>query len=139
MRSISEEMSCHKGNFFCSRIYPGEWIAEKRWMVLASLLRAKVRRIPAANDLESLQCVHICIQKTRSDPTVQGHCEAGRIPGGPVLTIVLAHGDLAWQVFLDGTDARWNRQLRRLAKLPAGSRMGQCIRRSVVLSSNMGN
>ena len=53
------------------------------------LLRAEVRGIPAANDLESLQRVHLCIQGTRSRPTIQGYSQAGRIPGSPVLTIVL--------------------------------------------------
>ena len=55
-----------------------------------SVLRAEVRGIPAANDLESFQCVHICIQGTRSRPTIQGDGQAGGIPGSPVLTIVLA-------------------------------------------------
>src|SRR5260370_2891387 len=54
-----------------------------------TLLRAEVRGIPAANDLESLQCVHVGIQGTRSRPTIQGHCKARRIPGSQVLTVVL--------------------------------------------------
>jgi hypothetical protein len=55
-----------------------------------ALLRAKVRGIPAANNLESLRYVYVCIQGTGSDSTVQGYGQAGRIPGGAVLPIVLA-------------------------------------------------
>ncbi len=60
-----------------------------------SLLRAKVRGIPIANDLESLECVHIRIQGTGSRPTVQGYSQAGRVPGRPVLTIVLVCGTVS--------------------------------------------
>jgi hypothetical protein len=44
------------------------------------------------NDLESLECIHICIQGTGSHPTIQGHGQAGRISRSPVLTLVLARG-----------------------------------------------
>jgi hypothetical protein len=53
-------------------------------------IRAEVREIPPTNDLESFQCVHVGIQGTRPDPAVQGDREAGRIPGDPVLAVVLA-------------------------------------------------
>jgi hypothetical protein len=42
------------------------------------------------NDLESFQCLHVCIQRTRSHPshpTVQGHGQAGRIPRNPVARV----------------------------------------------------
>ena len=42
--------------------------------------------------LESLQCVYVSIQGARSRPTIQGDGQAGRIPRGPVLTIVLTGG-----------------------------------------------
>jgi len=54
------------------------------------VLRAEVRGIPAADDLESLQCVHIGVQGTGSHRAIQGDSQAGRIPGNPLLTIVLA-------------------------------------------------
>ena len=41
----------------------------------------EIRGIPAANDLESLQCVHLRIQRTGSHPAIQSHGEAGRVPG----------------------------------------------------------
>src|SRR5713226_4341801 len=56
------------------------------------LLRAKVRGVPTANDLESFECVHFCIQGTGSYSTIQGYGQAGRIPGSPVLAVVLACG-----------------------------------------------
>ena len=54
--------------------------------------KVEVRGIPAENDLESLQCVHVSIQGTGSHSTVQGDGQAGRIPRSPVLSIVLARG-----------------------------------------------
>jgi hypothetical protein len=57
-----------------------------------TLLRAEVRGIPAANDLESLERVHVGLQVTGTDPAIQGDGEARRIPGRPVLAIVLARG-----------------------------------------------
>ena len=42
--------------------------------------------------LVSLQCVYVSIQGARSRPTIQGDGQAGRIPRGPVLTIVLTGG-----------------------------------------------
>jgi hypothetical protein len=44
------------------------------------------------NDLESVQCFYIGIQRAGSDPAVEGDSPGGRIPGRPVLTIVLAGG-----------------------------------------------
>src|SRR5258707_14230052 len=41
-------------------------------------------------DLESFQCIHVCVQGTRPNPTIQGDGQAGRIPRSSVLTIVLA-------------------------------------------------
>src|SRR5882762_1604122 len=55
-------------------------------------IRTEVRGIPAANDLESFQCVHVGIQGTRSRSTIQGDSEAGRILGIPILAVVLALG-----------------------------------------------
>jgi hypothetical protein len=43
-----------------------------------------------ADGLESLQRVHICIQGTGSHSSIQANSQVGRIPGGPVLTVVLA-------------------------------------------------
>jgi len=54
-----------------------------------SLLRAEVRGIPAMDNLEPFQCVHIGVQGTRSHPAIQGDSQAGSIPGGPVLTVAL--------------------------------------------------
>jgi len=48
--------------------------------------------IPAADDLESLECVYICLQRARPHPTIQGDGQAGRVPGSPVLPVVLVHG-----------------------------------------------
>ena len=52
----------------------------------------KVRGVPAANDLESVECVYICVQGTRADPTIQGYGQAGGIPRSSVLRSVLASG-----------------------------------------------
>jgi hypothetical protein len=46
--------------------------------------------IPAADHLESLECVYVGIQGTQTHPTVQGDRQARRVSGGPFLTIVLA-------------------------------------------------
>ena len=53
------------------------------------VLRAKVRRVPIEDDLESLQRVHFGVQGTGADPPIQGDGQAGRIPGSPVLPVVL--------------------------------------------------
>jgi hypothetical protein len=55
-------------------------------------IRAKVRAIPTADDLESLQRVHLCIQGTGSHSAIQGGSKTGRVPGNPVLAVVLALG-----------------------------------------------
>jgi hypothetical protein len=55
-------------------------------------IRAEVRGVQVANALEIVERVHQRVQGTRSHPTIQGHGEAGRVPGDPVLTIVLAGG-----------------------------------------------
>ena len=47
-------------------------------------------------DLESPQCIHIGIQATGSHPTVQSDSQAGRIPGSPVLTVVLIFLQRCW-------------------------------------------
>ena len=57
-------------------------------------IRAQIRGLPTANDLESLQCVHFGVQETGSHLAIQGDGEAGRISGGPVLTVVLTRGPL---------------------------------------------
>src|SRR5712691_6229884 len=49
-------------------------------------------RSSGQDDLESLQCVYLGLQGTRAYPAVQGHGETGRLPGSPVLTIVLGQG-----------------------------------------------
>jgi hypothetical protein len=41
------------------------------------LFRAKVRGVSAAHDLESLERVHFCIQKTRNNSAIQGDCKTG--------------------------------------------------------------
>ncbi|MGA9392946.1 MAG: hypothetical protein WBV69_21125 [Candidatus Sulfotelmatobacter sp.] len=48
-----------------------------------------VRGIPAANDLESVQCIHVGIQGTGSHPAIQGDSETGRVSGDSILTVVL--------------------------------------------------
>src|SRR5260370_32527836 len=53
--------------------------------------RAEVRGIPVANDLESFECVNLRIQGTRSHSTVHGDSQAGRVPGCPVLPVVIEH------------------------------------------------
>ena len=55
-----------------------------------SVFRTAVRRVPAENDLESVERIHFSIQGPGAHPTVQGDSQAGGIPGGPVLRIVLA-------------------------------------------------
>src|SRR6266404_5672290 len=57
-------------------------------------IRAEIRRVPLADDLEFLERVHIGIQGTGPHPTVQGDSQAGRIPRSPVLTVVLASDSL---------------------------------------------
>ena len=37
----------------------------------------ELRGIPAANDLESFQCVHLSIQRTGTRPAIQGDVQAG--------------------------------------------------------------
>src|SRR5712692_3889629 len=56
------------------------------------VLRLEVRGVPTANHLEPLQCVHFRVQGAGSYSTVQGYGQAGRIPGSPVLAVVLACG-----------------------------------------------
>ena len=57
------------------------------------VLRAEVRGIPAANDLESLQCLYVGIQGTGCHPAVQSDSQARRIPRSPILSAVLTGGD----------------------------------------------
>jgi hypothetical protein len=40
-------------------------------------LRSEVRGIPGADNLESVECVHLRIQGTGTDPAIQGYGEAG--------------------------------------------------------------
>jgi hypothetical protein len=54
-----------------------------------SVLRAEVRRLPAADDLESVECIHIRVQGTRPDSPIQGDGEIRRVPGSEVLAVVL--------------------------------------------------
>jgi hypothetical protein len=44
--------------------------------------KSEVRGLPAEDDLESLERVHIGIQTAGSHPTIQGDGEAGRVPRG---------------------------------------------------------
>jgi len=53
-------------------------------------ISSEVRRVPAADDLESLERVHFRIQRTGADSAVQGDSKAGGVLGSAVLTIVLA-------------------------------------------------
>jgi hypothetical protein len=48
--------------------------------------------IPAADHLESVERVHFSVQGTGSHSAVQSHGEAGRVPGGSVLAVVLKSG-----------------------------------------------
>jgi hypothetical protein len=50
----------------------------------------KYEEFRPADDLESLERVYVRVQGTGFDPTIPCHGEAGRIPGGPLLTVVLA-------------------------------------------------
>ena len=52
--------------------------------------QAEVGGVPVANDLESVECFHVSLQGTRPDSAIQGHSQAGRVPGSPVLAVVLA-------------------------------------------------
>ena len=62
----------------------GTWppVTSSRWMDFS-------RGIPAANDLESSQCVHLGIQRAGSGPAIQGDSQVGEFLE-PVLTIVPA-------------------------------------------------
>jgi hypothetical protein len=53
------------------------------------LSRTEVRGTSAANDLESIECVHLGLQGTGPHPTVQIDSQPRRIPGIAVLAIVL--------------------------------------------------
>src|SRR6266478_4235791 len=53
-------------------------------------IRTQVRGIPVADDLESLECVYVGVQRTRSYSPIQGNSQVGRIPGNTVLSVVLA-------------------------------------------------
>jgi len=52
----------------------------------------KYEEFTAANDLESLQRVHFCVQRTRAHPAIQGHSQAGRVPRGSILAVLLSYG-----------------------------------------------
>jgi hypothetical protein len=43
-------------------------------------------------DLEPFQRVHLCIQGTGTDPAIQGHSQAGRVPRGSILAVLLSYG-----------------------------------------------
>jgi hypothetical protein len=53
------------------------------------VLRTEVRRIPVSHDLEPLQCLHLGIQGAGANPAIQGNSETWRIPGSPLLPVVL--------------------------------------------------
>ena len=52
-------------------------------------IRAEVRGVRAADNLESLECVHFGIQRTGPHSPVQGDSQARRVPGGSILPVVL--------------------------------------------------
>jgi len=54
-------------------------------------LRAKVRGVPASDNLESIECIHLGIQRAGSHSAIHRRRETGRIRRSPVLTIVLGH------------------------------------------------
>src|SRR3989304_2752332 len=56
------------------------------------VLQPSARGVPTPNDVESFECVHLCIQGTGAHPAIQSHCQAGRIPRSRVLTLALACG-----------------------------------------------
>jgi hypothetical protein len=52
---------------------------------------------PKYEEFRPFKRVYVCIQRTRSYPTIQGHGQAGGIPRRPVLPGVLVHGGgLGW-------------------------------------------
>ncbi len=52
-------------------------------------IRAEVRGVRAADNLESLECVHFGIQRTGPHSPVQGDSQARRVPGGSIVPVVL--------------------------------------------------
>src|SRR5258708_30280694 len=51
------------------------------------LLRAEVPRVPVADDLESVERLHIRLEGTGPDSSIQGDCETGRVPGDSLLAV----------------------------------------------------
>jgi hypothetical protein len=52
-------------------------------------IRAEVRGVPVANHLESVERLHVGLQGTRADSSIQGDGEAGRVSGFPLLPVFL--------------------------------------------------
>ena len=84
----------------------------------------KYEEFRPSDDLESVECVYVGIQGTGANPSIQGDCKVGRIPGSAVFPIVLAlrgagpgprlllFGSRAWRGGLD---------LSRMTSQKAGS------------------
>ena len=53
-------------------------------------MQAQDEDFRAADDLESVECVHIRIQRTGSHSTIQGYRETGGFPRSAVLAVALA-------------------------------------------------
>jgi hypothetical protein len=90
------------------------------------LLRTEVRRIPAENDLESLQRVHFSVQGTGPDPSIQGDRQAGRVPGISVLAVVLIKRRFrrtAGPLFGDSWSTVREKKLASVPSCPAVSRV----------------
>lgn len=63
---------------------------EREYIVVSMTPRSDTE---AANNLESVECFHLDVQRTRTDSAIQGHGETGRVPAGSVLAIFLTkHG-----------------------------------------------
>jgi hypothetical protein len=57
-----------------------------------SVLRAQVRGVPVANNLEPLKRIHVSVQGTRADSAISGNGKSGSVSRKPILTIVLTYG-----------------------------------------------
>lgn len=85
--------------------------SQARWSQSSrSVLRAEIRWLPPAHDLEPFECICIRIQGTRADTAIQGYGEAGGIFGDSFLRRILA---------FDGTGRATASICRRSPKLGA--------------------
>jgi hypothetical protein len=49
--------------------------------------------------LESVECVHVGVQRIGPHPSIQGDGQAGRVSAGAVLAVVLTYGGLGRRIF----------------------------------------